>query len=121
MKYEEGCLGQQEDQQYHHRNVVLFLLDFVLGLLVVVEFDLDLVLVLYQVELHVLDLLSFDDLTELLQKVHLGRLGLHLTHQAADRGYLLLKVFFLEFEKCLEGVLVGGLPDSHEDEQEGID
>ena len=120
MEQQEAGLGQQKKQQHDHSDVVLLLFDFVLGLQVVGELDLELVLVLYEVELDIFNLLALNDLPELLQEVHLSSLRLHLPHKCADGSDLPLEVFFLELEKGLQGLLVGRFAYTQQEQQEGI-
>lgn len=81
-----------------------------------VEFDFHLILVFDEVELYILDLLSFHDLPKLFQKIHLRSLSLHLPHHHSDRRNLFLKIFLLKFEEGLKGLLMCGIAHTHENE-----
>ena len=120
MQYQEGTLCDQKDNEYNKRDIVFLLFDVVFGLLIVLELDFDFVLVFDEIEVHIFDLFSFDDLPKLFEQVHLSCLALHFSHQSTNLGYLLLEVFLFELEEGLEGLFVGGFSDAHEDQQEGV-
>lgn len=74
-----------------------------------VEVDFDLMWIFDEGELDVVDVFSFDHLTELLEEVPLGHLSFNLTHDDANTCYFTLEVLFLEFEKGLQCLVVSPL------------
>lgn len=80
MKYKKSGLCNQKYYKYYKWDIVLFLFNIVLSLLIMLEFNFDLVLVFDEVKLNVFDLFSFDNLSKLLKKVHLSSLCLHLAY-----------------------------------------
>jgi hypothetical protein len=120
VKYKKGDLRDQKYKEYNKGNIVLFLLNIVLSLLVMLEFNFDLVLVFDEIELNVFNLFSFDDLCKLFEKVHLSCLSLHLSRQPANLGDLFLDVFLLKFEQSLQSLVMSTFSDPHEYQQKSV-
>lgn len=97
----EDQLCGKEQQQHQNSQIVLPLLQLILGLFVVVELDLQVVGMLHQSELDICDILALYDLIELLQEVPLGHLSLDVPNHDAEACHFALELLFLKLEERL--------------------